>query len=248
MATKPISFLWSVRSLPRRALLSAPLALALPAGLTRPARQSAVAPVLLVRGETLLATDQGPLAWRVVHGVAETTPAAFESRALGFAVARAPFGQLLLTDECTGSAYRLVGGEAAFVRDGTVQRRESLGTTAKSYLRIELVAAQAVADAGGDRPVFTGAAFAVPAGTITVSLHRVELAEGDTISVLPSTGEQLVLVEQGDVELEGGEAADRELLRTTVGSDTVYAVRSVAGAAILYGARGATSVLVASLA
>jgi hypothetical protein len=202
-----------------------------------------------VRGETTFTSDQSPLAWRIVRDVAEVGSAAiFERRALGFAVASEPFGMLLLTDELTGSAYRLAPGDAAFVRDGTLQRRESLGDGAQAYLRIGLVAATAAGDAGGDRPIFAGTAFAAPPGPATLSLHRVELAEGDIVGLPPGSSEQLILVEQGEVELEVGEAAPRELLRTTVDSDTTYAVRSIGAAGTLYGARDATSVLLATLA
>jgi hypothetical protein len=226
-------------------MLWSPLALALPLAF---ARQSTNEPSLLVRGETTFTSDQSSLAWRVVRDVAEVgSAAAFERRALGFAVATEPFGMLLLTDELTGSAYRLAPGEAAFVRDGTLQRRESLGDSAQSYMRIGLVAATEASDAGGDWPIFAGTAFAAPAGPLTLSLSRAELSEGDSTALPSGRGEQLILVEQGEVELEVGEAAPRELLRTTVGSDTSYAVRSIAASAMLYGARDATSVLLAIL-
>jgi hypothetical protein len=122
-----------------------------------------------------------------------------------------------------------------------------LGDGAQSYLRIGLVAATAANDAGGDWPIFAGSAFAAPAGQVTLSLSRAELIEGDIVALSPGTGDQLILVEQGEVELEVGEAAPRELLQTTVGSDTSYAVRSIGAAAMLYGARDATSVLLAIL-
>jgi len=188
------------------------------------------------------------MAWRVVRDVAEVAPEAiFERRALGFAMA-APFGTLLLTDDATGSACRLASGEAAFVREGTFQRRESLGEGAQSYLRIGLVAASVVNDAGGDRPAFAGPPFTPSPGPVTLTLLRVEMGAGTQFALPPGGGATLVLVEQGEVELEVGEAAPRELLRTTAGSDTSYAIRSVASSAMLYGARDATSVLVAAFA
>jgi len=204
--------------------------------------------MLLVRGEARIPTG-GEMAWRVVRDVAEVALAAvFERRALGFAVAAAPFSTLLLTDEATGSACRLAPGEAAFVREGTFQRRESLGEGAQGYLRIGLVAAGSVNDAGGDRLAFAGPPFALSPGPVTLTLLRVELAAGTPFALPPGGGATLVLVEQGEVELEVGEAAPRELLRTTVGSDTSYAVRSVASSAMLYGTRDATSVLIAAFA
>lgn len=235
----------------RRALLVAPAALSLGLGhgarRAAPARQERAGAMLLVRGETRLTGD--PMAWRVVSDVAEVPRAGFERRALGFTVAPSPFTTLLLTDEATGSACRLAPGDAAFVREGTSQRRESLGDAAQGYLRIGLVAESEVADAGGDRLRFAGPAFATPTGPVTLSLHRVELEVGETFGMAPGAGESetLVLVEQGEVELEIGEAAPREVLVTTVGSDTSYAVRSVGAAAVLYGAVEGTRVLVATI-
>jgi hypothetical protein len=188
------------------------------------------------------------MAWRVVRDVAEpSSDAAFERRALGFAVATNPFSSLLLTDEATGSASRLAPGEAGFVRDGTFQRRESLGRGADSYLRIGLVAETAAANAGGDRLIFAGSAFTPPTGPATLVLFRVALGPGGAFPLPPSLGDRLVLVEQGEVELEVGEAAPRDRLLTVVGSDTSYAVRSVGADGMLYGRREATSVLVASI-
>ena len=235
----------------RRRLLAAPAALSLGLVPRSPrrmaARQQPPDPRLLVRGETRLSA--APVAWRVVSDVAETLPdAAFERRALGFAVATTPFASLLLTDEATGSAARLAPGEAAFVRDGTFQRRESLGTGAQSYLRIGLAAAASASDAGGDRLLFAGSAFTVSPGPVALVLFRVSLEPGDAFGVPPGAGETLVVVEQGEAELEVGEAAPRDRLQTVVGSDTSYAIRSVAGAAMLYGAREATSVLIATIA
>lgn len=234
----------------RRSLLGAAAALNL--GLHHPApravlaRQPAPGPTLLVRGETRLSGV--PIAWRVVRDVAETPPdAAFEQRALGFAVATTPFASLLLTDEATGSAARLAPGEAAFVRDGTFQRRESLGTGAQSYLRIGLVAAASARDAGGDRLLFAGPTFDIAAGPVLLTLFRVTLEPGDAFTLPPAAGESLVLVEQGEAELEAGDSSPRDRLQTVVGSDTSYAIRFVAGAAMLYGAREAASVLIATI-
>lgn len=234
----------------RRVLLGAPAALSLgilhPSPRTALARQEPPSPTLLVRGETRL--SGAPMAWRVVRDVAESPPdAESERRALGFAVASGPFGALVLTDEATGSAVRLDPGQAAFVRDGTYQRRESLGPGSQSYLRIGLVTASASTDAGGDRLLFAGPAFNVPGGPVTLVLFRVNLDPGDAFSLRPGVGEILVLVEQGEVELEGQESATRERLITTVGSDTANAIRSVSGAGMLYGSREATSVLFAAI-
>src|SRR5687768_8455417 len=71
------------------------------------ARQAAAEPTLLVRGEAEVIAGSR-VAWRIVRDVAEVGPAAaFEERALGFAVATGLFTSLLLTDELTGASYRL---------------------------------------------------------------------------------------------------------------------------------------------
>jgi hypothetical protein len=235
----------------RRAFLAASAALSVSfaslSGRNVIARQSRVEPTLLVRGEDEFASDAA-VAWRVVRDVAEMAPnAAFETRATGFAVATDPYNLLLLTDEATGSGYRLAHGEAAFVRDGTAQRRESLGRGPASYLRIGLVAATAAEDAGGDQLIFAGPAFTIPAVPLTLALQRAELTTGDVVGLPPGAGETLVLVEQGEVELEIGEAAPRERLQTVVGSDTYYVARSVGPAALLYCVRDATRVLIATI-
>jgi hypothetical protein len=237
----------------RRALLAATAILIFDFMLGQPRRTSALQspsnPTLLVRGETRL--DGAPMAWRVVSDVAEVGAAAdFERRALGFAVATNPFTTLLLTDEATGSAYPLSPGDAAFVREGTMQRRESLAASPDSYLRMALVKPSAASDAGGDRLRFAGPAFPTPTDPVTLSLHRVELSDGESFGLAPSVGETetLVLVEQGEVELEVGEGAPREHLLTVVGSDTAYAIRSVGGSAMLYSQREGTRVLVAQIA
>lgn len=196
-----------------------------------------------MRGQATLPTGQ-PVAWRVVSDVAEVVPgAAFERRALGFAVNTSPFGALLVTDEATGAAFRLVPGEAAFTPDGVMQRRESLGRGPESYLRIGLVPAAQAGDAGGDRLRFAGPAFVAPSGMVTIELLRAALGDGDSVPVPALSGDALAIVEQGEAIL--ATAAGSESLATTAGSDTAYAIRSVAGAARLVGQRIGTSILAA---
>jgi len=206
------------------------------------------------RRRTLLIGKAGrssaaPMAWQVVRDVAQVGSAAvFEQRALGFAVASALFTPLMLTDEMTGSQTRLEPGEAAMVGGGKSQRIASLGSSPQAFLRLELVPATRAGDAAGDHLLFVGPVFDAPGGPVTFSLSRAELGEGESIALPPGAGETLILVEQGEVDLEVGEAAPRERLQTTVGSDTVYAARTVASASTLYGARDATSVLIAAFA
>ncbi len=211
------------------------------------AQQSTADLTLLASGEAELVPGS-LVAWRVVRDAAEVGEAAtFEERALGFAVAPVLFTSLLLTDEATGEQVQLDPRAAAFVAEGTSQRRESLRESATSYLRIELVEATTANVSGGDRLFFPGPAFAAPSGPVTLSLQRAEIAEGESVGLPSGAGDTLVLVEQGAVELEVGEAAMRERLMATVGSDTVYAIRSVPSAGTLYGRRDATFVLIATI-
>lgn len=225
----------------RRGLLTTPTVLGIEfvCGSRQPtaARQGSALPTLLVRGEATL--SGAPMAWRVVSDVAEAgAAAAFERRALGFAVATNPFTAFLLTDEATGSAYRLAPGDAAFVRDGTMQRRESLADAADSYLRIGLVEPAAATDPGGDRLRFAGPTF-----------HRIELGSGESFAMSPDVRdtETLVLVEQGEVNVETSGSSPRDRRQSVVGSDTAYAFRSVSGEATLYGQVEGTRVLVATV-
>ncbi len=231
----------------RRFVLAAPLALSLRGASSSFARvQDLVEPRLLIQGDAEL--DGTDMAWRVVRDVAEVgTEARFERRALGFAVSRSSFSDLLLTDQATGSAYRLATGEAAFVREGTMQRRESLGNGPDAYLRIGLVAAGSAEDAGGDRLEFAGPAFRTPSGLVALTLQRMSLESGQTAYVVPGAGQALLLVEQGEIEIEEGEAAPRERMQTVVGSDTSYAIRSLMGGTTLFAMRDATSVLGATI-
>ena len=210
------------------------------------ARQERIEGTLLVRGETDVPT--GEMAWRVVQDVAEVgTDAIFQRRALGFTVNSGIFTDLLLTDEATGSAYRLVPGEAAFVGEGTMQRRESLGNDPAEYLRIGLVRADLVADAGGDRMVFSGPAFAASAETVTLTLERLELQEGDPAHAGTGMGQTLILVLQGEIEIEEGEAGPRTRLQTVVGSGISYAAHSTPWGTSITSMRDGTYVLVASM-
>lgn len=209
------------------------------------ARQARAASTLLVRGEANL--PGGEMAWRVVEdGAEQGADASFQQRALGFTV-NTSFGDLLLTDEATGSAYRLAPEEAAFVAQGTMQRRESLGRTLERYLRIGLVQAGLETDAGGDRMVFSGSAFTGPVGPVTLTLERFDLNDGDQAHASPGPGEALILVLQGEVEIEEGEAGPITQLQTVVGSGTSYAAYSTPWGTSIIALRDATHLLVASL-
>jgi hypothetical protein len=210
------------------------------------AQQGLVEGALLVRGEAGLAGDQ--MAWRVVQDVAEVgEDAIFQRRALGFTVNSGIFTDLLLTDEATGSAYRLAPDEAAFVGEGTMQRRESLGTEAEQYLRIGLVQATHAGDAGGDRMVYAGPAFAAPAGPVTLMLERLDLNAGDRAHAGTGVAHTLILVLQGEIEIEEGEAGPRTTLQTVVSSGTSYAAHSTPWGTAITAQRDATYVLVASM-
>jgi hypothetical protein len=201
---------------------------------------------LLVRGDANL--DGGEMAWRVVQDVAERSDgASFQRRALGFTVNSGIFTDLLLTDEATGSAYRLAPDEAAFVGEGTMQRRESLGNAAEQYLRIALVKAELATDAGGDRMVYAGRAFDAPAGPITLTLERLDLQAGDRTHAGTGMGHTLILVLQGEIEIEEGEAGPRTHLQTVVGSGISYAAHSTPWGTSITSLRNGTSVLLSSM-
>jgi hypothetical protein len=210
------------------------------------ARQAVAEGSLLVRGEADLAG--GEMAWRVVQDVAEIgDKAIFQQRALGFTVNSGIFTDLLLTDEATGSAYRLAPDEAAFVGEGTMQRRESLGNDAEQYLRIALVRADLAGDSGGDRMVYAGPAFAALAGPVTLTLERLDLQAGDRAYAGTGVGHTLILVLQGEIEIEEGEAGPRTRLQTVVGSGISYAVHSTPWGTSITARRDGTYVLVASM-
>lgn len=210
------------------------------------AQQDLIESTLLVRGETDLA--RGEMAWRVVQDVAESgDEAVFQRRALGFTVNSGIFTDLLVTDEATGSAYRLAPDEAAFVGEGTMQRRESLGTDAEQYLRIALVQADFAGDAGGDRMVYAGPAFAPPEGPVTLTLERLDLQSGDRAYAGTGVGHTLILVLQGEIEIEEGEAGPITQLRTVVGSGISYAAHSTPWGTSITTLRDGTYVLLASM-
>ncbi|MEZ4563592.1 MAG: hypothetical protein R2853_12740 [Thermomicrobiales bacterium] len=224
----------------------AALALVFRAGARGSARQALVEGSLLVRGQAELPGSQ--MAWRVVQDVAEVgDDAGYQRRALGFTVNSGIFTDLLLTDEVTGSAYRLAPGEAAFVAEGTMQRRESLGNSPEQYLRLALAPADMASDAGGDRLVYAGPAFAAPAGAVTLALEHLDLQAGDVAYASPGAGQVLILVLQGEIEIEEGEAGPRTRLQAVVGSSTSYAVHATPWGATITALRDATYVLVGSM-
>lgn len=230
----------------RRQMLAGLGSVLLAGGLATPAaaRQDTAAGKLLVRGSADL--PGGVMAWRVVQDVADAAGAVSEQRALGFAVNSSPFTDLLLTDDLTGSATLLAPGEASFVREGVMQVRESLGDAPEPYLRLGLVDASVATYTGGDRLIFAGPPFAVEPGVRTLSLRRWWLALDEVADGPAGVGETLVLVEQGEVDLAAG-SDPVERLRATVGSDTVYAVRSAPPPVRLVAQRDATSVLIATI-
>ena len=216
-------------------------------GVTRAmAQREPVDGTLLVRGEADLAG--GEMAWRVVQDVAEAgDEAIFQRRALGFTVNSSIFTDLLITDEATGSAYRLAPDEASFVGEGTMQRRESLGGDAEQYLRIALVQATAAGDAGGDRMVYAGPGFAAPEGPVTLTLERLDLQVGDRAHAGTGLGDTLILVLQGEIEIEEGESGPITQLQSVVGSGISYAAYSTPWGTSITSQRDGTSVLIASL-
>src|SRR5215218_9323243 len=124
----------------------------------------------------------GEMAWRLVEDTAEPIgEAAFEERALGFAVATE--GTLLLTDDPSGARTLLAPGEAAFTLEGAEQARESLSDAATPYLRIGLVDAAEASNGNGDEVLFAGNGFTAPEGDYEVELVGVKLAADESASV-----------------------------------------------------------------
>jgi hypothetical protein len=175
-------------------------------------------------------------AWRLVQDTAEPVgDAAFEERALGFAVATDD--ALLLTDESDGARTRLAHGEAAFVDEGVTQRREGLGDGSSPYWRIALVPSADAEDAGGDTLVYAGDPFTAPAGDRDVDLVAAQLGTNQS-TMVKSDYPVLVAVAAGQataapvaggepVELGKGEAA------------------TIAGSVALKATKGGTRILVA---
>ena len=147
-----------------------------------------------------------PVAWRVVIDTAELPgEAAFEERALGYAVATND--ALLLTDAGTGAQTRLAAGEAAFVPEGTEQRRESLGKGPTAHDRIGLVPPADATFSNGDDLVFAGDEFAAPTGRRDLDIVRGALGTNQS-TVLADTGSPtLLLVLFGELDVAvGGQA------------------------------------------
>jgi len=110
-----------------------------------------------------------------------------------------------------------------------------------------LVPAEFMDDDGGDRMVYTGPAFAAPAGPVTLNLERLDLQEGDRAYAGTGLGQALILVLQGEVEIEEGEAGPRTRLQTVVGSGTSYAALATPWGTSITAMRDTTHVLVASI-
>ena len=152
------------------------------------------------------ALPTGQLAWRVVEDLAEgPDDAPIQERALGFALADA--GAVLVNDLGAGTQARLAAGEAAFVPAGAQQQRASLGPAPTPYYRLALVAAADAADDGGDRLLFAGEPFAVPARGGGGRGHDLDLVRDvlgpNEASELPDVGfPTLVLATAGEVQVE----------------------------------------------
>jgi hypothetical protein len=149
----------------------------------------------------------GDMAWRLVEDTAEPVgEAAFEERALGFAVATE--NSLLLTDDPSGARTVLAPGEASFMLEGAAQARESLGDASTPYLRIGLVAASEANNGNGDEVLFAGNGFTAPEGDHEVELIGVKLEHDESTSV-ESEYEAFVLVTEGQVTVSDGEVIEQ---------------------------------------
>ena len=83
--------------------------------------------------------------------------------------------------------------------------------------------------------------------SLTLMLERLELQAGDHAYARPRLAQALVLVLQGEVEIEEGEAGPRTRLTTVVGSGVSYAAQSTPWGTKITALRDATHVLVASM-
>jgi hypothetical protein len=169
---------------------------------------------------------RGQAVWRTVRARAPKPPqATFESRSLGFVFASS--GPLLLIDGKTGEQSRLGIGEAALVREGTLQQRASLADDAVTYLAVELVSSSAAPPVGGT-VLETGEPFAAPSGQHDLDLLADTLAIGENLSIPDSGGENLLLVTTGAAAVTSPNGDSEVLL---AGEKTTFAgERSVSAA------------------
>lgn len=185
----------------RPTALSLLFAIGLAIGLLMPAPPMRAAPprqndapeagVAQVIAQGVVAMPAADLLWRTVRAQAQpAAEATFAERPLGFVLATA--GPVLLVDQESGEQVRLAPGEAALVRAGTIQQRQSLADTPVSYLSLELVPADAPPAADGT-VLQPGQPFAAPPGLRDLDLLSGQLS-GDEVVALPDTGTKNVLL------------------------------------------------------
>lgn len=169
------------------------------------------------------------MAWRTVRYQAESSSdAPFAGQSLGFVLAiSAP---VLLVDQATRGQTRLGPGEAALVRDGTIQQRASLAGEPASYLGLELVPAATVADADTGAVLQEGQPFIPTPGLHDLDLVR-DILTGDEVLTMPDTGESnVILVTEGAISVgRPGEEPTTQLAGEMVTFDGELEVK-VAGA------------------
>ena len=138
----------------------------------------------------------GEAVWRTVRTLAPLpADAPFEARPLGFVLATA--GPLLLVDQDSGEQVRLGAGEAALVREGTVQQRASLGARPVSYLSIELVPVDAPPPPDDATVLQPGQPFPAPSGLRDLDLLSDTLAGNETFTVPDSGAKNVILITDG---------------------------------------------------
>lgn len=138
----------------------------------------------------------GDAVWRTVRTRAPVSAdALFEPRPLGFVLAAS--GPLLLVDQETGEQMQLGIGEAALVREGTVQQRSSLTPQPVSYLSIELVSVNAAPPPTEAIVLQPGQPFAAPTGLRDLNLIS-DVLVGNELFVVPDSGaKNVILVADG---------------------------------------------------
>jgi hypothetical protein len=144
---------------------------------------------VLAQGFVEFAMDE--VVWRAVRYEADTpTEARFDERPLGFVLATD--GAVVLVDQASSESTQLAPGQAAFVRDGTMQQRVSQSPGLVQYLVIELVSAASADDAPNGVVLYVSEPFVPSPGRHGLVLARHLLSPG-RVRTLPDTGERNLL-------------------------------------------------------
>src|SRR5215216_1050591 len=139
--------------------------------------------------------EQGNLMWHVSQESAPTKAKRVNPAAPGFVLPLA--GEILLVDSDDEDMTRLAVGEAAFVRKGERQTRQTLEQKSTDYYLIEMMKAS-----DGDDPNFHSEPFASLKGLRDVNLVRDVLETEDETTIPDSDAPVLILVTDGQIEVK----------------------------------------------